>query len=128
MLIVKTNLKYSEIHGLGCFAGEDIKKGQTVWRFDEGIDLIFKESDLKNFPVSFVEFLKMYAYSPLVNTEKTYVLCADNARHMNHDENPNLDETPEGLNVALRDIKAGEELTCNYNQFDKDAAYKLGKS
>lgn len=128
MLIVKTILKYSEIHGLGCFAGEDIKKGQIVWRFDEGIDLIFKESDLKNFPVSFVEFLKMYAYSPLVNTEKTYVLCADNARHMNHDENPNLDETPDGLNVALRDIKAGEELTCNYNQFDKDAAYKLGKS
>lgn len=128
MLIVKTNLKYSEIHGLGCFAGEDIKKGQTVWRFDEGIDLVFKESDLSKFPVSFVEFLKMYAYSPLADSEKSYVLCADNARHMNHDENPNLDETPDGLNVALRDIKAGEELTCNYNQFDKEAGYKLGKS
>lgn len=128
MLTIKTQLRYSSIHGLGCFAAEDIKKGQTVWRFDEGIDLVFKESDLTKFPPSFKEFLLMYAYSPLAETEKVYVLCADNARHMNHDEAPNLDETPEGLNVANRDIKAGEELTCNYNQFDKDAASKLGKS
>lgn len=127
MLIVKTQLRYSPIHGLGCFAAEDIKKGQTVWRFDEGIDLVFKEEDLKKFPPSFAEFLKMYAYSPLAEKEKVYVLCADNARHMNHDDNPNLDETPDGLNVANRDIKAGEELTCNYNQFDKEASSKLGK-
>lgn len=127
MLIVKTQLKYSEIHGLGCFAAENISKGQTVWRFDEGIDLVFSESELQKFPESFVEFLRMYAYSPINETEKKYILCADNARHMNHDENPNLDETPEGLNVALRDIKAGEELTCNYRQFDKDASVKLGQ-
>lgn len=125
MLIVKTKLKYSEIHGLGCFAGEDIKKGQTVWRFDDGIDLVFAEKDFSKFPESFVEFLKMYAYSPLNDSEKKYILCADNARHMNHSESPNLDETPEGLNVALRDIKAGEELTCDYSQFDKDASFKL---
>lgn len=126
MLIVKTQLKYSEIHGLGCFADEDIKKGQIVWRFDEGIDLIFTEEQLKQLPSSFKEFLKVYAYSPMSEAEKTYILCADHARHMNHSENPNLDETPEGLNVALRDIKKGEELTCNYKQFDKDASYKLG--
>ncbi len=127
MLIVKTNLKYSEIHGLGCFAGEDIKKGQTVWRFDPGIDLVFIEGELRKLPFSFTDFLKVYAYSPLSNAEKTYILCADHARHMNHSEEPNLLETPEGLNVAMRDIKAGEELTCDYNQFDRDAAAKLGK-
>ncbi len=127
MLTVKTYLKYSEIHGLGCFAGEDIKKGQTVWRLDPGIDLVFTEEELKKLPDSFSEFLKVYAYSPLNDTEKKYILCADHARHMNHDENPNLLETPDGLNVALRDIKAGEELTCDYTQFDKDASYKLGK-
>jgi SET domain-containing protein len=133
MLIVKTKLKYSEIHGLGCFAAEDIKKGQTVWRFDQGIDLTFSENDLKQLPTSFVEFLKTYAYSPLNyncnnnDNDKKYILCADNARHMNHSDDPNLDETPDGLNIALRNIKIGEELTCNYNQFDKDAAFKLGK-
>lgn len=125
MLIVKTLLKYSEIHGLGCFAGEDIKKSQTVWRLDPGIDLVFVEGDLSKLPNSFKEFLKVYAYSPLSSGEKTYILCADHARHMNHSEEPNLLETPDGLNVAIRDIKAGEELTCDYNQFDRDASVKL---
>jgi SET domain-containing protein len=127
MLIVKTNLKYSEIHGLGCFAGEDIKKGQVVWRFDPGIDLIFKPTELEKLPSSFTEFLKIYAYSPLNENEKTYILCADHARHMNHSEDPNLSESPDGKNIAHRDIKMGEELTCDYNQFDKDASFKLGK-
>ena len=125
MLIVKTHLKYSEIHGLGCFAGEYIKKGQTVWRFDSGIDLVFTEEQLKKLPSPFTDFLKVYAYSPLNEAEKKYILCADHARHMNHDKNPNLLETPEGLNVALRDINSGEELTCDYTQFDRDASYKL---
>jgi uncharacterized protein len=128
MLLVKTELKYSGIHGLGCFAGEDIKEGTIVWRFDPGIDLEFTEQDLKKHPASFNEFLKVYAYSPVTELEKKYILCSDHARHMNHSDNPNLGETPEGMNVALRDIKAGEELTCDYNQFDKDAPVKLGKT
>lgn len=46
---------------------------------------------------------------------------------MNHSESPTLLETADGLNVAARDISAGEELTCNYNEFDKEAFHKLGK-
>jgi uncharacterized protein len=126
MLIVKTLLKYSEIHGLGCFADEDIIKGQLVWRLDPGIDLTFKSSEYENFPDSFKEFLKVYAYSPIDDSEKCYILCADHARHMNHSEDPNLMETSEGYNVAIRDIKKGEELTCNYKQFDQEASIKLG--
>jgi SET domain-containing protein len=126
MLVVKTQLKYSDIHGLGCFAGEDIKQGQLVWRFDEGIDLVFDEEALKKLPASFGEFIQVYAYSPMNSAKKTYILCADHARHMNHSEEPNLMETPEGNNVALKDIKRGEELTCDYKQFDKDASKKLG--
>lgn len=127
MLVVKTLLKYSDIHGLGCFAGEDIKKGQLVWRFDPGIDLVFTGDDLKKLPESFREFLRIYAYSPLNDTKKIYILCVDHARHMNHSDSPNLAETPEGTNVALRDIKKGEELTCDYHEFDRDVRDKLGQ-
>jgi uncharacterized protein len=125
MLMVKTFLKYSNIHGLGCFANEDIKQGTVVWRFDEGIDLVFTESQLSSFPESFRDFLKIYAYSPKADKEKIFILCTDHARHMNHSDNPSLTETPEGMNVALRDIKKGEELTCNYFEFDKEAFHKL---
>jgi SET domain-containing protein len=33
MLLVKTYLDKSAIHGLGVFAGEVIRKGAKVWRF-----------------------------------------------------------------------------------------------
>lgn len=125
MLVVRTSLRHSPIHGLGCYADEVIKKGQTVWRMDSGIDLEFSEEDLKKFPRSFVEFLKIYAYSPISEVEKKYILCIDHARHMNHSEDPNLIETEDGRNIAARDIKAGEELTCDYSKFDRDYLLKL---
>jgi SET domain-containing protein len=127
MLVVKTFLKYSSIHGLGCFAGEDIKKGQLVWRFDSGIDLTFGPDELKNLPMPFQEFLKIYAYSP-AREPKSFILCVDHARHMNHSEKPSLLETIEGHNIAARDISCGEELTCNYHDFDSDAETKLLKN
>ena len=36
MLLVKTRLGKSRIHGLGVFAAQPIRKGQPVWRFVEG--------------------------------------------------------------------------------------------
>jgi SET domain-containing protein len=125
MLVVKTRLEYSSIHGLGCFAAEDITAGQLVWRFDPGIDLVFADKDLAALPAAFREFLKVYAYSPVAGAERSYVLCVDHARHMNHSDAPSLRETPEGTNVAARDIRKGEELTCNYTEFDRDAGAKL---
>ncbi len=125
MLLVKTVLKYSAIHGVGCFAVEDIPKDTIVWRLDPGIDLILNEEQLKTFPASFRTFLEMYAYSPLDAKEKLHILCIDHARHMNHSETPNLAETLDGKNVAMRDIKAGEELTCDYRDFDQEFNQKL---
>jgi hypothetical protein len=125
MLLVKTILKYSPIHGLGCFANEDIKKGDIVWMFRPDIDLVFTEKEIKNLPDSFCDFLKVYAYSPLHEKEKVFILCADHARHMNHSEGPSLLETDDGMNIASRDILIGEELTCNYHDFDQEADSKL---
>lgn len=125
MLLVKTLLKYSLIHGVGCFADEDIIKGTLVWRFDEGIDLALTASEIAQLPDSFQAFLKTYAYVPLNSDDDMYILCIDHARHMNHSDNPNLLETPGGENVAARDIKRGEELTCNYQVFDREFKNKL---
>lgn len=129
MLVVRTSLKYSPIHGLGCFAEENIKKGQIVWEFDSRFDLEFSEDELKNFSPSYLDFLKVYSYTVIKDQKKIYVLCGDHARHMNHSESPNLLEagTVNGQNIAARDIQAGEELTCNYLDFDDDAHLKLGK-
>jgi SET domain-containing protein len=59
------------------------------------------------------------------------VLCIDNARFMNHADEPNTAGVHtagaiDGYDVATRDISKGEELTCDYRLFDAEANLKRG--
>lgn len=38
MLLVKTVIKKSSIHGLGLFANQKIKSGQIVWKYNPILD------------------------------------------------------------------------------------------
>jgi len=125
MLLVKSFLKFSEIHGLGCFTAEAIKAGQVVWKLDLFLDVEMDASKIDSYPVAIKSFLQMYAYGQESGPKKTFILCGDHARHMNHSENPNLLEAGDSSNIAARDIQIGEELTCDYNSFDTDASIKL---
>jgi uncharacterized protein len=120
MLTVKASVKTSGIQGLGVFAEEGIPKGTVVWKFNPKWDLLFSEEEVNSMSEAQKEFIDTYAYlSPLYNK---YVLCADDARFMNHSSiNDNIstkefegDET----GVANRDIEVGEELLINYRTFD----------
>lgn len=123
MLLIRTSLRSSKIHGIGCFTEEKILKGQVIWEFDERIDLRIPVSDLPNYPPPIQEFLKTYGYAELFEGQKVLILCGDHSRHFNHSDSPNLIDT-ESKSIAARDIEAGEELTCNYYSFDLDADTK----
>ncbi len=127
MLLVKTILKFSAIHGVGCFTEVDIKKGETVWKHDPRFDLEFSEDEVKNCAPAVLDFLRMYSYGQENAGKKTLILCGDHARHMNHTKTPNLLEEAHdpGINIAGRDIKAGEELTCDYTIFDLNFNQKI---
>ena len=125
MLLVSANVRPSPIHGLGCFTNERIAKGQVVWQFDPRLDLQIAASDLTVLPPPVQEFLRMYAYLEVCDGQPVYTLCGDHARHMNHAEAANLLSVNSQTDTALRDIEAGEELTCNYHEFDLDGAQKL---
>lgn len=62
------------------------------------------------------------------------MLCGDDARYMNHSDNPNATDKKtlldkilgrEGICVASRDIKIGEELTSDYLSITKIGRVKL---
>ena len=61
-------------------------------------------------------FFSHYGY--LDRSVKRIILCFDDARFVNHSDAPNVAtdyaQDPYGLDVALRDIAAGEELTMDY--------------
>ncbi|MCB9806121.1 SET domain-containing protein-lysine N-methyltransferase [Candidatus Nomurabacteria bacterium] len=130
--MIKTKVKRSTIPdaGLGLFADEFIKKGTVTWRFCPGFDQIIHEDILlKLSEPARIAFLK-YAYH---NGKKDYfVLCGDDERFINHSDTPNIKEGKveggyETISLAARDIEPGEELFCNYYDFDINAGMKLAK-
>lgn len=120
MLYVKTKLKESLIHGIGCFADEDISKGTIVWKFVREFDQEFPRDFIQKLSNSSrQQFLK---YSYVSRTTDNYILCSDDARFLNHSDDKNLTNVAlegeqEGIDIANRDIKSGEELTYDYNVF-----------
>jgi uncharacterized protein len=128
MLHVKTKIGNSNIHGLGCFANENIKKGEIVWTFDNRVDIKISESEMRQLPKVAQELFEKYGYTNIVDNERLVILCGDNARFMNHSDHPNTSHKQGSqfdTDIAVRDIFAGEELTCNYYSFDLDAENKL---
>ena len=50
MLLVKTYLDKSPIHGLGVFAAERIPRGAKIWRFVEGFDRCYTPKQFARLP------------------------------------------------------------------------------
>jgi uncharacterized protein len=113
MLMVKSYLGYSKIHGLGLFAAEDISLGALVWQHGL-IDQEFTKEQIASLPAIAKEFIGHFGSEV---EPGVFSLCGDNARFMNHSKEPNISSAG-SRGFALRDIAAGEEITCDYGEFE----------
>lgn len=120
MLQVRTYVDKSSIDGLGLFAAENIKVGAIIWEYYPDIDIELHEFALNDVEWNFIE---KYAYYD--RQLDKWILPADNDRFTNHSDDPNTGPSEDGKMVALRDIKKGEEITCNYHEIDYEANLKL---
>lgn len=120
MLLVRVRVDRSPIHGLGVFAAEFIPKGAEVWRFTPGFDLDLEPGVLEHQPPRVREQLLHYGY--VDRRLNRYILCCDDARFINHSDDPNLrtdhGRDRYGVDIAVRDIAAGEELTVDYEALE----------
>jgi SET domain-containing protein len=119
MLRVKNKLDFSELHGLGVFADEPIKKGQMVIRFHRDFDLVFRDDEMEKLPKAMRDAIEYYGFRN--ERLKVYTYNVDNERFMNHSEDPNLISGRQVV-FALRDIAVGEELTMDYRTFCDECA------
>ncbi len=117
MMLVRTYVAPSSIEGLGVFADEDIPANTLIWCLDPKFTVTFSPEELKELPDYQREFVERYSF-PHLKMENHLVVELDNGRFMNHSENPNTDFTIFEKGYALRDIRKGEEITCNYYEFD----------
>ena len=122
MLLVHARVDRSPIHGLGLFAVAPIAKGTEVWRFTPGFDLDLDPKTLEDQPGSFRERLQHYGY--IDRRLNRYILCCDDARFINHSDEantrPDFTRDRHGLDIAVRDIAAAEEITVDYRLIEGD--------
>ena len=125
MLRVETYLGMSALHGIGLFAARDIQAGELIWCMDEGFDHVLSAQAIEALPEVPRRAMQRYTY----RVAEGYVLCEDDARFMNHADDPNVDERQDeqgrAINVAARAIMRGEELTVDYRVFDPEAYARL---
>lgn len=113
MLLVKTYLDRSPIHGLGVFAAEFIAKGTKIWRFVEGFDRCYTPKQFARLPKPARDFLKDYGY----RVDGEIIFTVDNDHYINHSDDPNT-YLHNGYAIARHSIRKGQEITNDYREFD----------
>ncbi len=130
MLLVPTHVAPSAIQGIGLFSTGFVAAGTPVWKFREGFDLAISPATVASLPEVAAAHVWRYAYRD--DATGHWILGGDHTRFMNHDPRPNTGALPGAtgpvVTVALRDIAAGEEITCDYHAFDGTAPEKVGPS
>lgn len=114
--IVKTYVGPSEIHGVGVIAMRDIKKGEKLYTdaLFQWLDVPYKyfkpRKGRNSIEPEIAEYL-LGRWPQIVNGSHFVYPDARISAFLNHSDEPNYD----GKNdVALRDIKKGEEVTEDY--------------
>src|SRR5262245_20577126 len=86
MLHIETYLAPSPIHGIGLFAKRPIRRDTLIWEFIPGFDQELSNEDLERLDPFCRRRVLVYAF---FNPWKSrYILCADDARFINHSSQP----------------------------------------
>ncbi|MCB1235457.1 MAG: SET domain-containing protein [Verrucomicrobiae bacterium] len=104
----------SEEIGHGVVATAFIPRGTVTWVRDR-LDREFSPAEVAAFDAAHREILDRYSFR---NAGGHYVFCWDHTRFMNHSYRPTCLPTAHGVEVAVRDVEEGEELTNDYGCFN----------
>lgn len=111
MLHPSTEVRFvSEAIGVGVFVTEPIPKGTLTW-VRCALDQRLSPAQVDALPPAYRPVLERYAY---YDGQGHAVLCWDHARLMNHHCEPAVLSPGFDVDVAVRDLLPGDELTCHY--------------
>lgn len=96
--------------GYGVVATKFIPKGTITWVQDE-LDQIFSPVTVEKMQPKMRELVDKYSFR---NSKGNFVLCWDVAKYVNHSFNANCLSTAYDFELAIRDIRPGEQLTDDY--------------
>ena len=105
--------------GFGVVATRFIPKGTVTWVFD-GLDQIVSPPRAAELPLRLKRHLDIYAYR---NGRGEHILCWDHARFVNHSCQPTCMAPGFDLEIAVRDIEPGEQITDDYGSLNLEAPF-----
>lgn len=111
MIHPHTKLSFiSDEIGHGIFATQFIPKGTIVWAQDP-LDREITPTEMEQLAPALREHAMTYCYR---NRDGHFVLSWDHNRYINHSFAPNCMMTPYHIELAVKDIQPGDELTDDY--------------
>jgi SET domain-containing protein len=119
---VFTRLGQSKIHGIGVFAIVDIEKNTHLFEFDNTEFVWVKRGEIENVSE---KIKKLYEDFCPTRNNGNLLGCPANfnqltmAWYINHSDDPNVEPDSDYNFTAIKRISDGEELTIDYNAFDK---------
>jgi len=106
--------------GLGVFATALIPRGTLTWALDD-LDQRISTRRLHTLSTECQALIDRYAY---INGHGERILCWDIGRFMNHACDANSISTGFDVDVAVRDIRPGEQITNDYTLLNLDSAFQ----
>lgn len=106
--------------GYGVVATRLIPKGTVTWALDK-LDRIFTPQAVAAMDPLYAPILEHYTFR---DQRGNYILCWDNARYVNHSFHPTCITTAYDFELAVRDIKPGDELTDDYGFLNVTHAFR----
>ena len=105
--------------GYGLFATRFIPRGTFTWVHDD-LDQIIDPQLQHRLPAELAALLYKYSYLE----PRGRVLCWDHGRFVNHSCVPNCRSTGFDLEIAVRDIHPGDQVTDDYGSLNVDYEFE----
>lgn len=125
MIHIKYRLDKSEKHGIGLFADQDIKKGELIYTASPTLDLNITKEQFESLNESEQREMKYWGF--WIEKDKVWHVDFDVSKFINHSTEATVTQDTtkdDAYLIATRDIKAGEELTQNYLEFESEEVLK----
>lgn len=121
MIHPDTKLQFIDAEiGYGVVATKKIPRGTITWALDK-FDMVFTPEEAESFQPVYQDIINKYSYR---DHNGNHVLCWDFGRFVNHSFNANCMSTAYNIEIAIRDIEAGEELTDDYGYLNVSVPFK----
>ena len=121
MIHIKYRLKHSDLHGIGLFSDQDIRKGDLIYTASPLLDVDITQEQFDSLDEKEKDEIRWWGFFD--KPSHHWHVDFDVSKFINHSYNPTVTQDQDHSDaylLATKDISKGEELTQNYLEFESE--------